>query len=38
VSARHPILARSAYLAATTSAMLGWVWLLFEGLEWALGV
>jgi hypothetical protein len=32
------MLARSAYLAALAVSMVGWVWVLYEGLGWALGV
>lgn len=28
----------SAYLAAIAMAMVGWVWALFEGVGWVLGV
>jgi hypothetical protein len=31
-------LARSLYLSAIAMAMVGWIWMLFEGVEWALGV
>jgi hypothetical protein len=30
-------LARPVYLAAIAMAMAGWMWMLFEGLAWALG-
>ena len=33
---RHK-LARSAYLAALAASMVGWVWVLFQGVEWVLG-
>jgi hypothetical protein len=29
---------RTAYLAIAATATVGWVWLLFVGVEWALGV
>jgi hypothetical protein len=31
-------LVRSGYLAAIAMAMAGWIWLLFEGLQWVIGV
>ena len=31
-------LARSAYLVALAASMAGWVWVLYEGVEWILGV
>ena len=34
---RHK-LARSAYLVALAASMAGWVWVLYEGVEWILGV
>ena len=34
---RHK-LARSAYLAALAASMVGWAWVLFQGVEWVLGV
>jgi len=37
VSAGRENLVRSAYLAALGMAMAGWMWMLFEGLEWVLG-
>jgi hypothetical protein len=37
MSALRPRLARSAYLAAIATAMAGWMWMLFAGLEWMLG-
>jgi hypothetical protein len=30
-------LARSAYLVAIATAMAGWIWMLFAGIEWMLG-
>jgi hypothetical protein len=30
-------IARSTYLAALAAAMVAWVWVLFEGVEWVLG-
>jgi hypothetical protein len=36
--AGRQILTWSVYFAATTMTMVGWIWALFEGLEWALGV
>jgi hypothetical protein len=30
-------LARPVYLTAIALAMVGWMWVLFEGLEWVLG-
>jgi hypothetical protein len=32
------LLAAPVYLAATAIATLGWVWMLFEGVQWMLGV
>ena len=29
---------QSTYLAALAAAMVAWVWVLFEGVEWVLGV
>jgi hypothetical protein len=37
VSALRQMLARPVYLAAIAIAMAGWMWVLFEGLAWALG-
>jgi hypothetical protein len=37
VSALRKRLARPAYLAAIAMAMVGWMWMLFQGLAWALG-
>ena len=34
----RPTLARSAYLTALAISMVGWLWALYEGLEWVLGV
>jgi len=31
-------LARSAYLVALAASMVGWVWVLYAGAEWILGV
>jgi hypothetical protein len=31
-------IARSTYVAALAAAMVAWVWVLFEGVEWVLGV
>jgi hypothetical protein len=30
-------LAQPVYLVAITAAMAGWMWMLFEGLQWMLG-
>jgi hypothetical protein len=30
-------LARPVYLAAIAIAMVGWMWVLFQGVEWVLG-
>ena len=30
-------LARSAYLVAVATSMIGWVWVLYQSFEWALG-
>ena len=38
VSTLRQRLARSVYLASIAMAMAGWMWVLFEGLAWALGV
>jgi hypothetical protein len=38
MSAWRQKLAHSVYLAAIATAMVGWIWALLEGLEWALGV
>jgi hypothetical protein len=41
---KHPLnttlqkLARSIYLTAIAVAMVGWIWVLFEGIGWVLGV
>jgi hypothetical protein len=32
------VLARSAYLVALATGMVGWVWVLLTGVGWALGV
>jgi hypothetical protein len=32
------VASRTAYLTVVTAAMIGWVWLLFVGVEWVLGV
>ena len=37
VNALRKKLVRSGYLAAIAMAMAGWMWMLFEGLEWVLG-
>jgi len=37
MSAGRQKLERSLYLAAIAITMAGWMWALFEGLEWALG-
>jgi len=29
---------RSVYLVALAASMVGWAWVLFQGVEWALGV
>jgi hypothetical protein len=29
---------RSTYLAALAATMVTWVWVLFEGVEWVLGI
>jgi hypothetical protein len=31
-------IARSTYVAALAASMVAWVWVLFEGVEWVLGV
>jgi len=31
-------LAQPVYLAAIGIAMVGWMWMLFQGIEWAFGV
>ncbi len=31
-------IARLAYLTALAASMVGWVWVLYEGIGWALGV
>jgi hypothetical protein len=36
--AMRQYLFRSAYLAAIATAMIGWLWMIFVGLEWAIGV
>jgi hypothetical protein len=38
MSARRQMLTWSVYFAVTAMTMVGWIWALFEGLEWALGV
>jgi hypothetical protein len=38
MNARRGRLARSLYLSAIAMAMAGWIWVLFEGVEWVLGV
>jgi hypothetical protein len=30
-------LSRSVYLAALAASMIGWLWVLFEGLGWVVG-
>jgi hypothetical protein len=37
VNIRRGKLAQPIYLAATAMAMVGWMWALFEGIEWLLG-
>ncbi len=44
IRAEHPVnsmrqkLAQPVYLAAIGIAMVGWMWMLFQGIEWAFGV
>lgn len=35
--ALRKVLAAPIYLAAAAIATLGWVWMLFEGVQWMLG-
>jgi hypothetical protein len=35
--ASRPRLIRATYVVAVGVAMIGWVWMLFGGLEWVLG-
>jgi hypothetical protein len=37
MSAPRQKLARSVYLAALAIAMAGWMWAMFEGVQWVLG-
>jgi hypothetical protein len=34
----NPVAFRTGYLTVVAVAMVGWVWLLFVGVEWVLGV
>lgn len=37
MSAGRQTLERSIYLAALAISMAGWMWVMFQGLQWVLG-